>query len=54
MDARYLTSYQSDCEVSKKVKTLADNQAHFAELEKTQKVLHPERTSETRVFKPFR
>lgn len=51
-DARHLTSYYSDCEVSKKVKTIAANQAYFDELHAKQVIVV--KPNEIKVYKPFR
>lgn len=52
-DARHLTSYISECQVSKKVKDIASNQAYFAELEKMQKV-YTVQTEAPKVLKPYK
>lgn len=50
--ARHLTSYYSDCEVSKKVKTIPENQAYFDEL--LAKQIVKAKTNEAKIYKPFR
>lgn len=52
-DARHLTSYISECQVSKKVKDISSNRAYFAELEKTQ-TISTVKTEAPKVLKPYK
>jgi hypothetical protein len=51
-DARHLTSYHSECQVSKKVKDIASSKAYFEELYAKQTA--NAKPNEIKVYKPFR